>query len=148
MSRACTTTGCSCGRGFLNNLVGTQVRQPDGAEAMKATLRPVNKFGFKQAIENLLGVYEEAKSKGDLKESFGGYAQVSGRKAIVLNRELPPKGDYPAFKTITYIDLEYLVPIGIEGFDWDEQLTAATSTRTSSSTWAWTTRPSCRGTTA
>jgi hypothetical protein len=103
---------------MFNNLVGTQRRWPDSPEVLKATLRPVNKFGFEQGLISLIDVYKQAKAAGELKESFGGYADVDGRKTIVLIRHLPPKDAYPAERTETYIDLEYLVPIFIKGYDW------------------------------
>ncbi len=111
-------------RGFLNALVGTQMRQPDGPEAMQNTLRPVNMFGFERALENLLKVYREADENDDLKEAYGGYADVAGRKAVALIRYLPPTHDYPAYKTIVYVDVERMVPVCIEGYDWDEQITS------------------------
>lgn len=108
---------------FLRSLVGgTVLRQPDGQEAMESTLRPVNMFGFKRSAKSLLEVYRKAKQAGDLKEEFGGFAKVAGRESIVLVRYLPAKKDYPAHKTLTYVDLEYLVPIGVESFDWDGKL--------------------------
>ena len=107
--------------GLLGALVGTVKRAPDGAEAMASTLRPVNRFGFGRSLESLLKVYRKAREMGDLKEEFGGIADVDGRKTLVLIRYLPPKEDYPAHKTLTYIDLEYLVPVLIEAYDWDQQ---------------------------
>ena len=109
-------------KGVLGQLVGTVMRRPDSPEAMKCTLRPVNKFGFRRSMESLLDVYKEARQAGDLKESFGGYAKVAGRKAVVLVRYLPAKDAYPSYKTVTFIDLQYLVPIAVEGYDWDEKL--------------------------
>ena len=47
---------------------------------------------------------------------------MAGRNTIVLERYLPACNGYPAWKTVTYIDREYLVPICIEGYDWDKQL--------------------------
>ncbi|MFA6132890.1 MAG: DUF1571 domain-containing protein [Phycisphaerae bacterium] len=111
-------------KGMLGQLVGTVMRQPDGAEAMKNTLRPVNKFGFKNSLEALLTVYRQAQAAGELKEDFGGYAEVDGRKSIVLVRHLPPRDQYPSCKTVTFIDMEYLVPIAIEGYDWEQKLSS------------------------
>ncbi len=111
-------------KGVLGKLVGTVRRDPDGPEAMQNTLRPVNQFGFRRSLLNLLKVYRQARSAGDLKEVFGGFAEVAGRKAVVLVRYLPPKDDYPAHKTLTFIDLEYLVPIAVEGYDWDQNLSS------------------------
>ena len=110
--------------GVLGKLVGTAMRRPDGPQAMQSTLRPVNQFGFIRSLESLLKVYRQARTAGDLTERFGGYAEVAGRKAIVLIRQLPPKDNYPAAKTVIFIDLEYLVPIAVEGYDWDQQLSS------------------------
>jgi hypothetical protein len=109
-------------KGMLGGLVGTVLRQPDGREAMQNTLRPVTMFGFERSLKSLIDVYTKAKNNGDLKESFGGYASVAGRKTVVLVRYLPAKNDYPAHKSLTYIDTEYLVPICIEGYDWQDRL--------------------------
>ena len=117
-------------RGLLKLLVPSVLRKPDGPQAMNSTLRPVNMFGFGRGLESLISVYRQAEKAGDLKTTFGGYAQIGadpeteipGRKCFVLIRYLPPKNDYPAYKTVIYIDAEYLIPICIEGFDWDEKL--------------------------
>ncbi len=107
--------------GLMRRLVGTVSRHPDGREAMKNTLRPVSMFGFERGIKSLLEIYELAKRQGDLRTEFGGYAEIAGRKTIVLKRYLPAKKEYPAKTTVVYIDLEYLVPICIEGYNWDDQ---------------------------
>ena len=105
--------------GFLQLLTGGVVRRkPTDPEVMKNTLRPINTFGFERSLENLLEVYRQADEAGDLTTTFGGYAKVADRETIVLKRELPAKDDYPAALTVIYIDLEYLVPICVEGFDW------------------------------
>ncbi len=109
-------------KGVLSALVGTVTRKPDDAQAMQNTLRPVNMFGFKRGMDNLLNVYRKARNNGDLKEEFGGYAKVAGRDTLVLVRHLPPKGDYPSEKTITYIDLDYMLPVCIEGYNWQGEL--------------------------
>ncbi|MHC4294270.1 MAG: DUF1571 domain-containing protein [Planctomycetota bacterium] len=108
--------------GLLKLIVPSVLRKPDGAEALRSTLRPVNMFGFGRGLKSLIDVYSHAREEGDLKTVFGEYAEVAGRKCVALIRFLPPKDDYPAYKTITYIDLDYLVPVCIEGFDWDDQL--------------------------
>jgi len=108
---------------LLQALVGGHVsRPPDGPEAMKNTLRPVNLFGFGRGLKSLIQVYKKAQQAGDLKTGVGEYAEVAGQQCLVLIRYLPPKADYPAQKTVTYIDLTHMVPICIEGYDWDENL--------------------------
>jgi len=111
--------------GLLRALVGgTARRAPDGADAMRNTLRPVNMFGFKRSMQSLLGVYRQAKKNGHLKQAFGGRAKVAGRKSFALVRYLPPMSDYPAHKTVIHIDQEYLVPTCIEAYDWQGRLSA------------------------
>ncbi len=117
--------------GLLRALVGGSVlREPDGPEAMRHTLRSVNLFGFGRGLRSLIDVYKQAKAGGDLKTEFGDYVMlgadpnnnIEGRKCLVLVRYLPAKKDYPAWKTLTYIDVEYLLPVCIEGYDWDKKL--------------------------
>lgn len=105
--------------GFLRALVPTAQREPGGPDAMKNTLRPVSRFGFLRGLESLLDVYRTAADRGELEQSFGGYAQVDGRETLVLVRELPARDDYPAARTLTYIDIDRLIPICIEGYNWD-----------------------------
>ena len=106
----------------LLSWVGTVLRPPAGPEAMEHSLHPITDIGFQHSLESLLSVYRQAEKAGDLKQEFGGYAQVGGRKTIVLIRYLPQTDKYPSYKTTTCIDLEYLVPVMIEGLDRDGQL--------------------------
>jgi len=111
--------------GLLQMLTGGYVfRKPDGPDAMKNTLRPVSMFGFQRGLGELIKVYVQAKENGDLTQGFGGFADVAGRKTLVLQRDLPAREDYPAKKTRIYVDLEHLVPTCIEGWDWDDRLTS------------------------
>lgn len=115
---------------IIRLIVPSVLEKPDGPRAMSSTLRPVNMFGFGRGLKSLIKVYRQAKAAGDMKTSFGGYARVGGdpengeggRNCVVLIRYLPPKDDYPAWKTLTYIDVDYLLPICVEGYDWDENL--------------------------
>jgi hypothetical protein len=98
---------------------GTVKRQPDGEEAMQSTLRPVNQFGFERGIQSLLDVYRQARKAGECREEMDPRDQdVCGRKTILLIRTLPDGKDYPARVTKTYIDVETLLPIMIEGYGW------------------------------
>ena len=111
--------------GLLYKLIGTQMRKPDGPEAMANTLRPVTMFGFRRALESLRRVYALAASRGEGVCRFLGYREVAGRYALALERVLPPREDYPAKTTIWYLDAEWLVPLAVEGWDWDDRLTCS-----------------------
>jgi hypothetical protein len=101
---------------------GSVLRRPDGPDARKNTKRTVNLFGFRRGLRELLAVYEAAKEAGDLTERFGGFADVEGRRTVVLERYLPARDEYPAWKTVVYVDVEHLLPICIEGYDWEKRL--------------------------
>ncbi|HDZ21038.1 hypothetical protein LCGC14_0017790 [marine sediment metagenome] len=108
--------------GLLQALTGGVVlRKPTDPDVLEATLRPISSFGLDRSLANLLDVYRQAKDAGDLTAQFAGYVKVGDRDAIVLKRLLPAKKDYLAATTIIYIDLQYLVPIMIEGYDWNDQ---------------------------
>ncbi len=107
-------------KGFLGALVGTVKRAPDGPDAMANTRKPVTLFGFKRLMESLLEVYELASSRGEGEFTFEGY-RTKARKVMMLKRVLPPKKDYPAKTTIWYLDVDHLVPVGLEAADWDDQ---------------------------
>ena len=101
------------------------MRNPEGKDVMANTLRPVTMFGFRQSLTNLLKVYELAETRNDNTIRFVGYCPVGGRKTIVLERVLPAKEDYPAKTTTLYLDVEHLIPLGLEGTDWDDQLSCS-----------------------
>jgi hypothetical protein len=103
-------------------LAGTIKRPVDGPDARRNSLRTVNQFGFKRSMLSLLEVYEQAAEARDLKQEFGGYANFEGRRCVSLVRLLPDVPKYPAARTVTYIDLQYLVPICVQAFDGQGQL--------------------------
>ncbi len=109
-------------KGFLSSLVGIVRRVPDSRDVMANTLKPITAFGFKKTIENLLKTYELAASRHEGTNSFVGYAIIDGRKVLVLRRSLPPRKDYPARTTTWYLDADYLVPVGVEATDWNNNL--------------------------
>jgi len=108
--------------GLLQALTGGSVRRdPIDPDVMQNTLRPINSFGFERSLVSLLGVYTDAHEAGDLATGTEGTARIDGRDVIILTRALPPVNDYPAARTVIAIDLEYLVPVLVEGYDWQGQ---------------------------
>lgn len=105
---------------FLGGMVVS--RDPEGKEVMRSTLNPVTRFGFRRGLENLIGVYRQAREAGDLRIEFGGYSDVQGSKCIRLLRHLPVKGDYPAKLTEIHVDVARLVPVCIKSFDARDEL--------------------------
>jgi hypothetical protein len=105
----------------LLSFLGPQFRPPGGADALKSSLKPITAFGIERTTRSLIDVYTLAQKNGDLRQEFGGYAKVDGRNALVLVRYLPCKPEYPGWKTLTYIDLEYIEPIMLETYGWDDE---------------------------
>jgi len=108
--------------GLLRALAGKAVsRRPDGPQAMANTLRPVTMFGFHRVMKNMVKVYAEAARRKEGTSEFLGYKELGGRQVMVLRRVLPARKDYPAKTTTWYLDLEHLVPLGLEASDWDDR---------------------------
>jgi|GEM_PF-501321 len=105
---------------FLQALVpGGVSRKPDSEDARTVPHRTVDLFGFERGMKSMLKIYREAKKNGDLQEEFGGHHDLDGRRTLVLIRTLTTKReDYPAHKTVIYIDVEHLVPVMIESYGW------------------------------
>jgi hypothetical protein len=103
-------------------IAGTQLRLPDGEDAMKNTLRPCTQFGFENSLTSLIETYESARRAGQCEENYGGVADIHGRPCAILLRTLPDGKDYPAKKTFTFLDVETLLPMRVVGYDWDDRL--------------------------
>jgi len=102
--------------------LGTQMRAPESPQVMANTLRPITMFGFRRGLESLLEVYRLAQQRGECEHRVEGIVNVDGRQVLKMTRLLPPRKDYPAKRTVIYLDAEHLVPVGVEGFDWDDEL--------------------------
>ncbi len=101
---------------------GAVTRDPCGKDVMADTLRPVTLFGFKNMMTSLLDIYQQAHDNGESVDSFNGYAVIGGKKVLACQRVLPYRKGYPAKTTTWYIDPEWMVPLGMEAYDWNDQL--------------------------
>jgi len=108
---------------ILQAIVGGSVKKlPNGREAMKNTLRPCTEFGFANSIQSLIDIYVLARDRGECVEEFEDFAKIDGRDCIILTRYLPERKDYPAKKTLIFIDIEYMLPVRVVGYDWQDRL--------------------------
>ena len=97
-------------------------RDPQGKDAKKASLRTCDQFGFYRSMKSLLELYETAQKRGDLKTRSLGETKVDGRPCIAIERMLPNNNKYPYQRTIVEIDIEYLLPVKVSMYDWQNQL--------------------------
>lgn len=97
-------------------------RDPCGKEAKKASRRTCDQFGFNRSMESLLEVYERAQKLGDLKIKYRGSTKIDGRPCIAMERILPPHKNYPYARMVMEFDVEYLLPVCISMYDWQDQL--------------------------
>ncbi len=103
-------------------LLPTVAKDPTAPDVLRETRNPVTRFGFKRGLQHLLEVYRTARDAGELQQASEGVVELEGRRTLVLLRTLPQRDGYPAHITRTYIDLEYLVPVLIEGIGWENEL--------------------------
>jgi len=97
-------------------------REPRGKDAKKATLRTCDQFGFYRSMKSLVELYETAQKSGDLKTNYIGDTKVDGRPCIAIERMLPNNNKYPYQRTVVEIDIEYLLPVKVSMYDWQNQL--------------------------
>ena len=97
-------------------------RDPRGKEAKKASRRTCDQFGFYRSMESLLEVYERAQKRDDLKIKYRGPTQIDGRPCIAMERILPPHKGYPYARMVMEFDVEYLLPVCISMYDWQDRL--------------------------
>jgi len=104
---------------FFRKLLGGHVKKlPDCASARRNSLRRCTEFGFDNSLQSLRDVYMVAKERNECKEEYEGTKEIAGRNCIVLVRYLTAdRPDYPAWKTLTYIDIEDLIPVCVTGHD-------------------------------
>lgn len=108
--------------GAARFFVGDQVlRDPLAKEVMDGTLKPITIFGFTNSLKSLIKIYKLAEDRGELETEFVGVGEMDGREVLIINRFLPDRPDYEAAKTTIYIDIEYLVPVMVEGYDWSAE---------------------------
>ncbi|MBT3279021.1 MAG: DUF1571 domain-containing protein [Phycisphaerales bacterium] len=102
------------------------LRDPEGKDAKKSSLRPCTKFGLRNTIADLQRVYLAA-TKADECHEFSLGITTHGndkRTCLVLARLLPQeKAEYPAKTTYILIDSETYLPLRIIGYDWDDNMT-------------------------
>jgi hypothetical protein len=97
-------------------------RDPHCDDVYKTSRKPCDRFGFGRMMEDLIKVYALAKQQDDLQTKYLGKKEINGRKCILIERTLPPKEEYPCKKMVAAIDLEYLVPIYVTSYDWQDEL--------------------------
>jgi len=97
-------------------------RDPRCKDAYKSSRKPCDRFGFGRMMEDLIEVYTLAKQQDDLQTKYLGKKEIDGRKCILVERTLPPKEEYPCKKMVIAIDLEYLVPVYVTSYDWQDEL--------------------------
>jgi len=97
-------------------------RDPRGKDARKSSLYTCDQFGFYNSMKRALKDYGLAKKNGDLKIKYIGLTKVHGRKCIAFERILPKKKDYITARLIIKLDIEYLLPVALERYDWDNKL--------------------------
>lgn len=112
--------------GAIVRMLVSEVTLPiHGARAKKASRNPMDRFGFRRALELLLADNARSRKEGVLDFQYDGEGEVDGRPTYVLVRYLPYDGDdgkYPNAKMIMHIDQEWLIPTAVYGYA-DKQAT-------------------------
>ncbi|MEW6358406.1 MAG: DUF1571 domain-containing protein [Planctomycetota bacterium] len=95
---------------------------PDSAEAKKRSRRTIKQAGIRNATKSLFDMSEKARKRGDMRIKVMGVEKVNDREVVVLCRLLERRDDYDVYMTMIYIDTEYMLPVKVAGYDWDQLL--------------------------
>lgn len=99
------------------------VRQnPRSKTALKSSLHPCDRFGFKRLMERLVETYELALKRGGSQTRYLGTTIVEGRTCLAIEIMLPELQDRKARKVALKMDAEYLLPVAVESFDAKDNL--------------------------
>lgn len=105
--------------GPLNVLVKLD---PAGAEARKKSLRPITDAGIRNATKSLRELSRRGRQRGDMRLGYVGMEKLNGRDVCLLCRTMDKRDDYCAYVTLIYVDLEYMLPVKVVGYDWDYEI--------------------------
>ena len=97
-------------------------RNPRGRDARRSSFYTCDQFGFYDSMKRVLKDYELAKKSGDLEIKYTGPTKVHDRKCIAFEAMLPKKEGYSTARLVTKLDIEYLLPVAMERYDWDGNL--------------------------
>ena len=97
-------------------------RDPRGKDALKSSLYTCDEFGFYNTLKRIIGYYEMGTQSGDLVIEYTGIENVDGRRCISFEGFLPNKACYDTARMVAKFDVEYLVPVVLERYDWDDRL--------------------------
>ena len=95
---------------------------PVGKTAMKHSRKPITMAGMENMISLITGQCEQAQAKGDLTLTYEGVRQAGGRPSYVFKRVLPENKGYPCEVLIIYIDVECLLCVRTDAYDWGGEL--------------------------
>jgi len=102
--------------GFLGMLAPSGVKRDIRSDVVKAASRKtIDQFGFRNTLDMIIKYCEMARGKPGYELNYLGITKFNGRDAYVLERRLPFTGEdapYPDQLLLTYIDREWLLPVG------------------------------------
>lgn len=110
--------------GILGILFRKVSIDPLGKTATKHSRRPITMAGMGKMISFITGQCEQAQAKGDLTLTYEGIRHEGSRPSYAFKRVLPKNKGYPCETLIIYIDVEYLVCIRTDAYDWGGELTS------------------------
>lgn len=107
------------------NLIVNRVEQDIwGANAKRASRKPISNFGVANSLRLIIKYCDIAYADGDLDLRYVGEGTIKGRKTFVIERRLPfdgnEDGKYPDAYLIVHIDEENLIPAAAVAYNKDQ----------------------------
>lgn len=97
---------------------------PSGSRAMENSRHSITEAGLELLVKRIGSNLRRGLSAGEFSSKDRGEQTVYGRKTIEVEGVLPkdPSKGYYCYRCIVNLDLETMMPIKTQIFDWDDQL--------------------------
>ena len=101
-------------QGAIARMLVPAIKLPiNGTEANAASRRPIDQFGFENALQLILEYCYLSRDNGGLDLRYVGPGRIDNRDTYVLERTLPydgSDGQYPDRKLVIHLDQQWLLP--------------------------------------
>ncbi len=103
-------------RGLLGWIKSVE-RNPKGKDVLKTSLRTCDKFGIRNLLDRVTGLYEGNMNDKGFTAKYIGAEEIDKRPCIVLETVMPNNKISPTRRLILVVDINYRLPVSITSLD-------------------------------
>jgi len=103
-------------RGLLGFIRSVE-RDPKGKDVLKTSLRTCDKFGIRNLLNRVTGLYKGNVQDKGFSAKYIGTEEIDKRPCIVLETIMPNSKISPTRRLILVVDMEYRLPVSVTSLD-------------------------------